>query len=307
MMHFTVAGLINIETTLKVSRFPVDYVPSRFPFFGINTTVSGVGYNIAKALTTLGNTVDFLSLIGQDDAGVLVKEALRRDNIAPAHVHAQLENTPQSVILYDPTGQRAIHTDLKDIQKQVYPVESFEQSLSKTALAVLCNINFARPMLSRAQAAGVPIATDVHAISDLHDSYNQDYMAAATILFQSHENLPCTPEDWIYKLWGRYGTPVAVVGLGGDGALLAVRDDGFIERIPAVYTRPVVNTIGAGDALFSAFLHTYAVSRDPYAAIRKAVVFASYKIGVSGAADGFLSAAALDEWCAAICYNSNDA
>jgi len=49
-----VSGLINLETTLRVEGFPVPYAPVRFPFFGVNGTVSGVGYNVAKALTTLG-------------------------------------------------------------------------------------------------------------------------------------------------------------------------------------------------------------------------------------------------------------
>ena len=60
-------------------------------------------------------------------------------------------------------------------------------------------------------------------------------------------------------------------------------------------TRPVVNTIGAGDALFSAFLHGYARSRDPYHALKMAIVFASYKIGAASAAEGFLDEAGLDE------------
>jgi len=67
-----------------------------------------------------------------------------------------------------------------------------------------------------------------------------------------------------------------------------VRSDNYRERIPAIKTRPVVNTIGAGDALFSAFIHSYARSRDPYKSIRKAVTFSSYKIGEKGAAEGFL-------------------
>lgn len=294
MDDILVSGLINIETTLKIEGFPYEYAPVRYPFFGVNTTVSGVGYNISKALTTLGNTVQFLSLIGDDSAGGLVRTALNAIHVDDSRVIPQLSNTCQSVILYDPTGKRAINTDLKDIQEQTYPVESFEQALSKTSLAVLCNINFSRPMLAKAQKADVPIATDVHAIGDLHDAYNADFMRYATVLFQSHEHLPDTPEAWVRAVWAHYGTPIMVIGLGGDGALLAVRKDNFIERVPAVMTRPVVNTIGAGDALFSSFIHTYLQTDDPYLAIKKAVVFASYKIGVAGAADGFLTAAALD-------------
>jgi ribokinase len=61
-----------------------------------------------------------------------------------------------------------------------------------------------------------------------------------------------------------------------------------------------VNTIGAGDALFSSFLHAYSRDGDPYEAIQKAVVFASYKIGETGAAEGFLKAQELDNLAASL-------
>lgn len=296
MTHILVSGHINIETTLQIDGFPYSYTPVRYPFFGVNSTVAGVGYNIAKALTTLGDEVSLLSIIGDDPAGMLVRDALTSDGIDDSSVVASMPQTCGSVILYDSQGKRSINTDLKDIQEREYPVQSFEQALSKTDLAVLCNINFSRAMLNRTHRRQVKIATDVHAIGDLDDDYNRDFMRHAHILFQSHENLPDSPENWIRQLWHTYGTPVAVVGLGADGALLGVKRDNFLERIPAVYTRPVVNTVGAGDSLFSAFIHTYADSDDPYLAIKKAVVFASYKIGATGAADGFLDSAALDDW-----------
>jgi len=294
MTRILVAGLINIETTLKVSHFPVEYAPVRFPFFGIDSTVSGVGYNVTRALTVLGNDVSLLALTGADTGDTLTRAALDQHGIAGDTVLCQMNHTPQSVILYDPSGMRSIFTDLKDIQEQTYPPERFQQALADADLAVLCNINFARPMLAATRAAGVPIATDIHAISDIHDPYNRDYMASADILFQSHENLPCTPEEWIHQVWQHYPAPVVVIGLGGEGALLGVRADETIERVPSIYTRPVVSSIGAGDALFSAFVHLYARTHDPYLSLRKAVVFASYKIGVAGAADGFLGAAELD-------------
>ena len=77
---------------------------------------------------------------------------------------------------------------------------------------------------------------------------------------------------------------------------MAVREDDFLERFEAVRTREVVNSIGAGDALFSAFLDRYMRTADPYTAIREAMVFASYKIGEKGAAHGFLKSDELDAW-----------
>ena len=76
--------------------------------------------------------------------------------------------------------------------------------------------------------------------------------------------------------------------------LLTVKKDNSLARFPAVSTRPVVNTIGAGDALFSAFVHGYHKLGDPYEAMRKAVVFASYKIGDTASAAGFLDETGLE-------------
>lgn len=290
-----VSGLINLETTLRVEQFPLTYEPVRFPFFGVNSTISGVGYNVAKALTTLGEDITFLSLIGDDLAGQMVRAALTQDKINDRHILATMPATAQSVIIYDANGRRQIHTDLKDIQERAYPAPEFEAVLRRSELAVLCNINYNRPFLAAAGRIGIPIATDVHTIAAIDDEYNQDFMAAAHILFLSDERLPVTPERFARQLQERYGTAVIVIGLGSQGALLAVKKDNIIERLPAVRTRPIINTIGAGDALFSSFLHSYRRCRDPYAALQRALVFASYKIGSTGAAEGFLTAVELDQ------------
>lgn len=294
MSKILVSGLINIETTLRVDSFPLTYEPVRFPFFGINSTVSGVGYNVAKALTILGNEVDFLSIVGEDFAADSVRRTLGCDGISDNFIINSLPNTAQSVIIYERSGQRQIHTDLKDIQERPYPVERFEDALNRCSIAILCNINYNRPFLERAVNANIPVATDVHTIANIEDEYNQDYMAAANILFLSDEQLPCSPEKFARRLQNRFGTAIIVIGLGSNGALLAVKENGTIMRFQAVTTRPIVNTIGAGDALFSSFIHTYLHIEDPVAALKRAIVFASYKIGEAGAAEGFLNAAELE-------------
>ena len=297
MSNILVAGLINIETTLRVEDFPVVYQPVRFPFWGVNTSVSGVGYNVAKALTVLGDHAPFLAMIGQDGLGQLALQSLAADGISAQCVLPMLAQTPQSVILYDGGGRRAIHVDLKDIQERAYPWASFEAALEGCELAALCNINFARPFLEAVKARDIPIATDVHTIADLDDAYNRDFLAAADILFMSDEALPAPPETWARWVLERFGPKIVVIGLGREGALLAERRPDVPVRLPAVFTRPVVNSIGAGDALFSAFIHFYARERNAYSALRKATVFASYKIGEKGAAEGFLTEPALLDWC----------
>jgi acarbose 7IV-phosphotransferase len=298
-----VSGLLNMETTLRVEAFPVRYSPVRYAFWDVNSTLSGVGYNVARALTTLGDPIHFLSLVGTDILGDVARTILGQQGVPADRVLPLLPQSAQSVVLFDGSGRRQIHVDLKNVQETAYPAELFEAAAADCDLAVLSTINFSRPFLAQARAKGLLVATDVHMIADLEDDYNRDFMAAAHILFMSDGRLPTAPEVWAQALFGRYGAEIIVIGMGEQGALLAVRQDGFMERIPAVYTRPVVNTIGAGDALFSAFVHAYHQAEDPYTAIHKAMIFASYKIGANGGAEGFLPAAELEATWLAANYN----
>ncbi len=295
MNNVLVAGLINLETTVRVDGFPIEYQPVLYPFGGVKSTVSGVGYNIAKALTTLGLSINFMSLVGYDSVGRFCRSEIEHEGIPVRNVLSTLHATPQSAILYDASGRRQINVDLKDVQEKSYPEDAFLPALENSDIAVLCNINWTRAYLAKAKELGKIIITDVHSIGNLNDDYDRDYMAHADILFMSHEKLPEPPREFARRVMDTYGNQMVIIGMGADGALLAMRNQEEIVHYPAVQTRPVVNTIGAGDALFSAFIYTYAQTRDPYLALKKATVFASWKIGVSGAADGFLSSSELDK------------
>ena len=65
-MHILVSGLVNTETTTAVRGFPIQYYPIDYAFFGVNTSVSGVAFNIAKALTKLSDEVQLTSMTGND-------------------------------------------------------------------------------------------------------------------------------------------------------------------------------------------------------------------------------------------------
>ena len=116
-MNILVSGLLNTETTTAVRGFPIHYYPIDYAFFGVNTAVSGVAFNIAKALRTLGDGVRLNSMTGSDFAAAYIRDALRQLNIGTEFVRSVLRQTPSSVVLYDPEGKRQIYCDLKDIQE----------------------------------------------------------------------------------------------------------------------------------------------------------------------------------------------
>jgi ribokinase len=151
-----VSGLINIETTLKIDAFPLPYFPVSYAFNAVNMTVSGVGYNVARALSTLGSPVRLMSILGRDESGEFARHTLKANSISPYAVIDGMERTACSVILYDGDGKREIHVDLKDIQEQSYPLELFEQAAAKSDIMALCNINFSSISGKRAARSSSP-------------------------------------------------------------------------------------------------------------------------------------------------------
>ncbi len=286
-LKILVSGLINIETTLKIEGFPLEYSPVRYPFGGIASAVSGVGVNVALALSALGDRVSLLSILGKDGEAELALGCLARKGLDTGGLLRDMPETARSVILYESSGRRQINVDLKDVQERRYPKAEFTEAIGDSVAAILCNINWNRDLLPEAKARGLPVISDVHTLSDPRDAYNRDFMAAADLLFLSDERLWAPPVEAARELLSLYGMRLVVVGMGANGALLAERGSAPI-LVPAVMTRPVVSTIGAGDALLSAFSHFWIKDGDAEKALTLAVSFASWKIGEAGASSGFL-------------------
>lgn len=292
-----VSGLMNVETTVKIKSFPISYFPIDYPFFGVNSSVSGVGVNVGKALKKLNNDIKFTSMIGNDFEGDNVIKCLEEENIDSGLVKRILKETPSSAILYDDEGKRQIYCDLKDIQSAEYPIdEKIKNAIKECDIAIICNTNYNRNILKYVKSIKIPVATDVHVLNDIEDEYNKEFMENADILFLSDEQIEGDHEVFISKLKDRYrNLKIVVLGRGNKGAMMYTRNDDMIRVFPAVELGKVVNTVGAGDALFSAFVNYYSKGFTPIDAIKRAQIFAAYKIGFNGAANGFISEEKVEE------------
>lgn len=285
MKKILVSGLINTETTVKVKSFPIEYFPIDYPFFGVNTRVSGVAYNLVKALKSLGDDVSLVTMTGDDFSAEYIKSEVEKAGVDTKHISNMLKETPNSVVLYDNEGKRQIYCDLKDVQDIKYDFE--EELYNQSDVVIACNTNFNRELLKKAKAAGKMIATDVHVLGDIDDEYNQDFMKYANILFLSDENIKVDYKEFLLAIEEKFGNDIIVLGMGKKGALMYVKDENKFYELPAVDVKEVVNTVGAGDALFSSFIHFYAKGLKPMECLKRAEVFAAYKIGFDGASVGF--------------------
>lgn len=303
MKKTIVAGLVNIETSLGVENFPLDYKPITFNFFGTKSIISGVAYNIQSAMDSLDNPSTLVSLIGKDLNSSLIEADMNNHSWDRSFISQSLNETPVSVVLFDNDGKRRIFCDLKDIQDTLITGIDMDKLFENCDTAVVCNINFARPLLKEAKSRHIPVATDVHVLSDINDEYNKEFMEYAQVLFLSDENVKGDCKEFLLNIEEKYNNDIIVMGLGSKGAMMYSKKDSAIYNIDAVFTRPVINTVGAGDALFSAFVHYYNKKFDAIECLKRAVVFASYKIGESGAAVGFCNENTVEKYVSTINFN----
>ncbi|WP_041939109.1 MULTISPECIES: carbohydrate kinase family protein [Frankia] len=291
MPDVVVAGVVNVQQTVPVDGFPVAYAPVRYATGRLRLAVSGVGLNVARTLDALGTPASLATLVGNDPAGTVIRAELRRLGLLGAPGEDEPDdrgagvlptaNSAMSPVLVDPRGTRQVHTDLADLATARYPPSVFRDLLAGARLAVLTTAGFVRDLIGVAQAVGVPIAVDVQTIVDAHDAYSRPWLAAATIVFCSAERLAASPADTAAALLSRYPAQIVLVGMGGDGCLLAVRDRPPCH-LPARAPHGVLDTTGAGDALCAGFLHYWLTTGDPDAAARRAVLVAGCAVGSAG-------------------------
>lgn len=286
MAKIIVSGLVNMETSCRVRKFPIDYYPIDYPFFGVKSVPGGVALNISKALKTLNDDVTLVTCLPQnlDPEATFILAKLKEEHINAKIIYC-LKETPASVVLYDEQGNRQIYCDLKDFQDKSLCADEID--FDNADALIICNSNFNRELLKVAREKGKFVVTDVHVLNNIYDDYNRDFMTAADVLFLSDEQIPGDKRDFMFRLRDVYHNKIIVMGCGKDGALIL--ENGNFNHVPAVNLRPIVNTVGAGDSLLSSFVHFYLTTNDSVTSLKLSCIFAGYKIGANGASEGFLS------------------
>ncbi|SMB93471.1 Sugar or nucleoside kinase, ribokinase family [Deinococcus hopiensis KR-140] len=279
-----VCGNVNLELGFTAPALPLPEVESVEHPGALTLGVSGVGFNVAHALARLGGGTRFLGFAGADAAGEVVRTRLAELGIGAHWLPAPA--TPLSLVLTGPCGGRQIHRDLKGLNGAPAPRDAFLAALPGCEAVVLSNVPWTKDLLSEAQTRGLPVVTDLQATPGPGEPYDEAYLHA-DVLFLSGARLPLPPLDALRAYRQRCDPEVLVIGLGEDGALLSERGR-LPWHQPAVSTRPVVSTNGAGDALLAAFVCAYFGGMDAREALRLACIFASWACGEPGGAAGHL-------------------
>lgn len=297
MGKFMVAGFVQYETIVKVEELPVPYRQFESSRDLIYTDMGGTGFDEAMALRWLGNDVDFMSMVARNMSNRQIAAYLHINNVdlKTDYVLPTLDGMPTSVVLYC-KGQKQTFEDVKDIRTAEYDYDLFESQIKDKDMVLISNCNFCRPLIGLAQKYNKPLAVNVRSMRAEKIEQKKDFLSAADILYISDDDLDSDPYDCINECREKYNPQIVVVGIGARGVILYTREDNSVLEYKSVKTNEVVNTVGAGNALFSAFLHYYVKTGDAKESIKDALLFASYKIGFVGTTNGFMTEEQIEQW-----------
>lgn len=292
-----VAGFVQMETIIKVEALPVPYKQFESIPDLVNSGIGGAGFNEAMALKWLGNEVDFMSMVARHMSRRQIEAYLKTFdvNLKTDYVLPMLDGMPTSVILYC-KGKKQTFEDVKDIRHVEYDYDLLESRIQDKDMILMSNCNFCRPIIGLAKKYQKPIAVNVRSMRAEKIANKEDFLAAADILYISDDDLESDHYDCIKECREKYDPEIVIMGIGEKGVILYTKEDNSIIEYRPVKTNEIVNTIGAGNALFSSFMHYYVKTKNAKEAIKNALLFASYKIGFVGTSNGFMTEEQIEQW-----------
>lgn len=296
MGKFLVAGVVQRETIVKVDSIPVEYTGIMGKPDTIFTSTGGDAYNESLALKWLGNSVDLMSMVGSDESMDLINPPGCEVKLVTDYVLPKLTDTPIAVLFYDENRKQQIFEDIKDLRDISYDLELFRERAGRAEMLVVSNANFCRPLIGIGKELRKPIAVNIREYTEEKVCYNEDFLRGADILYISDDWLVEEPYEFIKSLAAKYRPKIIILGQGAAGLILYDKDKNIIAHYNTVKTHKTVNTVGAGNALFSCFLHFYNKTGDSVFAVKNAMLFASYKIGFMGTSSGFMTEEQIALW-----------
>jgi 2-dehydro-3-deoxygluconokinase len=271
----------------------------------LDVSVAGSEANVAIGVVRLGHSASWLSRLGADEFGELVRGTLRGQGVtvcAPADPSAPTglmvkERRTGDVgrVLYYRSGSAASRLGPADLplalieSARVLHVTGITPALSRSAADAV------RHAVSLARAAGVTVSLDVNYRARLWDpSAARVELSAlarlADLVFASADELAMVDADCDPERLLADGVHAVVVTDGSKGAY-SVTAAGVVRQ-PAFPVR-VVDPVGAGDAFVAGYLAGLLDDLDEPARMRQAAAAAAICVGAEGDWEGLPSTAEL--------------
>ncbi len=250
-------GALNCDTICKVERIPSP--GQEVGVISVERAPGGSAANTIVALARLGVKTGFLGVIGNDETGELLLNALKNEKVDVQGIDRLKGNTGSALAFVDASGERTIYV-LPSVndgystancgyvrQAEMLHISSFMHT-PQLHLQVKC--------ADRANAQGMKLSFspgNAYAVLGLEGL--SPLIRRASFVFLNHEEAQALTgssyTDGVESLL-RLGARTVAVTLGTEGCYVATRAEHVV--VPAFKTI-VRDTIGAGDAFAAGFLY----------------------------------------------------
>ncbi|MCA5891994.1 carbohydrate kinase family protein [Isoptericola sp. NEAU-Y5] len=280
--HVLVAGPASWNRVVHVDTLPEPTPHTTFARDSYDV-VGGTSAGKALNLSRLGRTVVLRTVLGDDDEGRRVREALAGGGVGLIVEPSPDGRTESHLNLMDGDGGRlSVYLRAPGAVPASGPGWAATLAALDDAEAVVVDLALpALPVLTAAFERGRDVWVDLHDYDGSAD-FHRPWVEAGSHLFLSSDRLADHRAFMAARLDA--GARLVVCTHGARGAT-ALDADGFVD-VPAVAVPDVVDTNGAGDGFFAAFLDAHLSGAGVGAAMRAAAAHAADVVRGRGLAPG---------------------
>lgn len=281
------------------------FVQGSTPMNFIEMSFGGDALNEAIVLSRLGKKVQWISKVGDDDAGKKILNYATENgvDISGVKVEAGLA-TSITIVLVEKSGERFFltnpHASMRKLTAEdIIPhIDGMAQIVSFASMFISHSLDVPKMELlfNRIKASGRTLAIDMK-----HSKNNETLddlsgvLSCVDYFFPNEEEVASlTGETDINKNIAallNHGLKCAVIKRGGKGCIIATKDERL--EIPACPVKNVVDTTGAGDCFAAGFLYGLSEGWPLEKCGRFACTVASLSVEQVGAVAGVTSLAAV--------------
>lgn len=295
-----VVGSLNQDTSLKVNALPKP--GETVAASDVLVSAGGKSANQAVAASRLGAEVSLIGAVGDDAAGMVLRQQLEASGVDTSRVATIASTaTGTALITVDSQGENTIVV-AAGANDRLTPERIIEADFSAVAILSLC-LEVPDPVLIHAALLAKRESARVMLNASPLRAFDRALLELADVLVvNEHEyaalfgELPAEDDDWFTKL-GELAAQLLVVTLGEDGAIAV---DGStitptVHRQQSPHVR-AVDTTGCGDALAGVLAGELSKGAALSEALERATAYASLVATQSGAQSSYPSQEVFAQW-----------
>ena len=299
-------GQTCLDVLIKGADLSVPFEREMKVVESVTTGVGGDATNQSIVLSRLGLRTRLICGLGDDDAGVFLKDIIARAGVDTSQIITVPEAaTLISVVIIEPDGERNfIHIDTRryaTVEPDAAAMQARIVSFASMMLPPFTDVERVTRMARRAKENGSTLCADVTAFNDVFPF--EDYRPAMPyidfIFPNEDEGMNLTGSDNLDGVADHLldmGVKNVVIKTGKKGCFIKNRR--IRETVPAFDT-PVLDTTGAGDNFASGFMLALLEDRPLIECCRYANATAGVAAGSIGANTGVRSRVQIEEFMAA--------